>query len=108
MQQLERQGLNTGACYERLVRLVEGQLPPGLVPSIENASWLAPASKQDLLYSSDAANTGIFEREDEQLYYPNLRQQQRLRQYLDIVLSGIHQKFDEPLIVKLGVADSSI
>ena len=108
MQQLERQGLNTGACYQRIVRLVEGQLPPGLVPSIENASWLAPASKQDLLYSADPTNTGIFEREEEQLYYPNFRQQKRLRQYLDIVLSGIHQKFEEPLIVKLGVADSSI
>jgi hypothetical protein len=108
MQQLERQGLNTGACYERLVRLVEGQLPLGLVPATARATWLSPASKQDLLYSTDAANTGIFEREDEQLYYPNLRQQKRLRQYLDIVLSGIHQKFEEPLIVKLGVADSSI
>ncbi len=102
MQKLERRGLNTGTCYERLVRLVEGQLPPGLVPSIEDDSLLSQASKQNLHESTLTATPQLFSKQDNHLYRPNLQQQESLRQYLDMLLSGIHQKFEEPLIVKLG------
>jgi hypothetical protein len=102
VQQLERRGLNTAACYERLLSLVQGQLPLGLVPSIDNAIWLSQASKKNPQYSTLTA-AGLFSQEDNQLYRPNLQQQQRLRQYLEIVLSGTYQKFEEPLIVKLGL-----
>ncbi len=102
MQKLERRGLNTGTCYERLVRLVEGQLPLGLVPSIEDDSLLSQASKQNLHESTLTATPQLFSKEDNHLYRPNLQQQESLRHYLDMLLSGIHQKFEEPLIVKLG------
>ena len=102
VQQLERRGLNTAACYERLLSLVQGQLPPGLVPSIENSIWLSQASKKNPQYSTLTA-AGLFSQEDNQLYRPNLQQQQLLRQYLELVLSGTYQKFEEPLIVKLGL-----
>ncbi len=104
VQQLERRGLNTGACYERLLGLVEGQLPPGLVPTIDNAIWLSQASKKNPQYLTLTA-TGLFFQEDNQLYRPNLQQQKLMRQYLEIVLSGSYQKFEEPLIVKLGIPD---
>lgn len=99
MQQLERRGLNTGACYERLARLVEGHLPEGLVPSIEDVNLLAPTSKQNPFYSNIAMRAGLFSREDGQLYRRNLQQQEYLNQYLKLALSGIYQKFEEPLIV---------
>jgi hypothetical protein len=99
MQQLERRGLNTGACYERLVRLVDGHLPDGLVPSMENTSLLAPTSKQNPLYSKIAMRGGLFSREDDRLYRRNLQQQEYLNQYLKLAFSGIYQKFDEPLIL---------
>ncbi len=100
-QHLEYRGLNTGACYERLVRLVEGQLPPGLVPSITDSNWLSHTSKQNLYYSILTAES-LFSQEDNQLYRPNLEQQERLRDYLNMVLSGTYQKFEEPLIVNFG------
>jgi hypothetical protein len=100
-QHLEYRGLNTGACYERLVRLVGGQLPPGLVPSITDSNWLSHTSKQNLYYSILTAES-LFSQEDNQLYRPNLEQQERLRDYLNMVLSGTYQKFEEPLIVNFG------
>jgi hypothetical protein len=99
MQRLERRGLNTGACYEQLVRLVEGQLPEGLVPSITEPNLLSPTSKQNLLYSKITASTGLFCREGKRLYRRNLQQQACLHQYLELALSGIYQKFEEPLIL---------
>ncbi len=100
MQQLEHRGLNTHTFYERLIRLLEGYLPPGLVPSLDNIHWLSQVSKQNLYYSLLTAES-LFSQEENQLYRPNIKQQERLRQYLDIVLSVTHQKFEEPLIVKL-------
>lgn len=99
MQQLERRGLNTGACYERLVRLVNGHLPEGLIPSIEDTSWLAPTSKQNPLYSKIANKTRLFSQADDRLYRRNPQQQEELSQYLKLAFSGIYQKFEEPLIV---------
>jgi hypothetical protein len=72
------------------------------VPSIENGIWLSQASKKNPQYSA-LTSAGLFSQEDNQLYRPNLQPQQRLRQYLDLVVSGTYQKFEEPLIVKLGL-----
>ena len=99
MQQLERRGLNTDACYERLVRLVESQLPDGLIPSLGDDSLLSSTSKQNPLYWQVAANTGLFSRDDNQLYHRNLQQQEYLRQYLELILADTYQKFEEPLLV---------
>lgn len=104
MQQLEYRGLNTSTCYQRLIRLLEGYLPSGLVPSTDDVHWLSQASKQNLYYSTLTAQP-LFFQEDNQLYCPNQKQQERLRQYLDIVLSGANQKFEEPLIVKLVIGN---
>jgi hypothetical protein len=38
MQQLEPRGLNTGACYQFILRLLEGKLPYSLVLSLEDAN----------------------------------------------------------------------
>jgi hypothetical protein len=103
VQHLERRGLNTGTCYERLVRLVKGQLPLGIVPSSEDDSTLSQASRENLYYSQVLAEP-LFSQEG-QLYRLNLQQQQYLRQYLELVLSGTRQKFEDPLIVSLGTRD---
>lgn len=104
LQQLERRGLNTVACYDRLVHLVEGHLPPGLVPAFEEDSLLSQASRETFPYS-DIASEPLFSQVSEGLYRPNPHQQERLRQYLHLVLSATHQKFEEPLIVKLDTKD---
>ncbi len=105
MQKLERRGLNTSACYERLVRLVEGQLPAGLIPSSDDALWLSQDSNQNLYYSTIATQP-LFFQENNQLYRLNPEQQHCLREYLHLVLSQTYQKCEEPLIVKLGTKES--
>lgn len=100
MQQLEHRGLNTGACYERILRLVEGNLPHGLIPSTEDADWLADSSKQNLQYSVLTAQS-LFSQESDGFYRINPQQLEYLSQYFELVLSGTHQKLEEPLIVKL-------
>jgi hypothetical protein len=99
LQQLERRGLNAIACYERLVRLVDGQLPDGLVPFIGEASLLSPLSKQNPLYTKLAASTDLFSREGDRLYRPNIKQQEYLHQYLKLALSHTRQKVEEPLLL---------
>ncbi|NEP08939.1 MAG: hypothetical protein F6K14_01540 [Symploca sp. SIO2C1] len=102
MQRLERRGLNTRVCYERLVRLLEGELPDGLVPSTDHTNLLAIASQQNPHYLQVAA-TGLFSEEENQLYHLNLQQQKRLWEYLDLILSGTYQQFEEPTIVKFRI-----
>ena len=102
MQQLERRGLNTKACYQRLVRLIEGELPSGLVPSTDHTNLLAIASQENPHYLQVAA-AGLFSQEENQLYHLNLQQQERLLQYLDLLLSGTYQQFEEPMIVKFRI-----
>ncbi|NER21953.1 MAG: hypothetical protein F6J96_14900 [Symploca sp. SIO1C2] len=102
MQQLERRGLNTRVCYERLIRLIEGELPPGLVPSTDHSNLLAIASQENSHYVQIAA-AKLFSQEDNQLYHLNLQQQERLCQYLDLLLSGTYQQFEEPMIVELRI-----
>jgi hypothetical protein len=96
MQQLERRGLNTSACYERLVDLVNGQLPAGLVPSLEQDSRIL-ASQTSLLDELTAAP--LFSQEGAR-YCLNLQQRERLANYLEMVVSATTQQFAEPLFVK--------
>jgi len=98
MQQLEHRGLNTRACYQRLVRLLEGELPTGLVPSTDHTNLLGTASEQNPHYLQ-VTEAGLFSQEENQLYHLNLQQQERLHQYLDLILSGTYQQFEEPMIV---------
>ena len=99
MQRLERRGLNTEACYDRLIRLLKNQLPDGLIPSLGNSSLLSPNSKQHPLYWQITASPELFSRDDNQLYHPHFQQQEGLRRYLELILSGTYQKFEEPLLL---------
>jgi len=99
MQQLERRGLNTSACYERLVDLINGQLPAGLVPSPEQDSRIV-ASQTDLF--DELTASPLFSQEGS-CYCLNLQQRQRLANYLEMVVSATSQKFAEPLFVKWAI-----
>lgn len=106
MQKLERRGLNTSACYERLVCLLKNQMPPGLVPSAKDNIRLSQASRENL-QNSYLLSTPLFSQEDNHNYRLNHQQQQRLCQYLNQVLSGTYQKFEEPLIIKSFTRNTS-
>lgn len=101
MQLLETRGINTRACYQRLIAILEGQLPANLVPSAPDTLWLTEASRQNLDYQTVVA-APLFEREGHQCYRLNSQQCQRLWRYLDSVLSGTYQKLEEPLIMEIA------
>jgi hypothetical protein len=101
MQLLERRGVNTRTCYDRLLAIIEGQIPLGLVPSEVDASWLTPDSQENLVTQA-IASTPLFEKVDSNLYQPNPQQCDRLRRYLNTILSGSYQKLAEPLVVDLA------
>lgn len=96
LQLLEHQGINTRACQFRLLALLEGQLPQGLVPSQNEAALLTNASRQTAIYRM-LTTTPLFMKQGRQTYQPNREQSNRLRRYLSQLMVGAHQSLEEPL-----------
>jgi hypothetical protein len=97
-QRLERQGLNTVACDERLLGFLHGQLPSGLIPECDRLRGFSSASLPDFP-DADLAEVNLFSPTGDRLYRANFPQHERLRQYLKLVGSSLSQTFDEPLII---------
>ena len=99
MQRLERRGLNTGACYERLLELIKGCLPNGLQQVIDSGKE-QPNSEpnQEESTVNTSAPRSLFSQGDGELYRPNLQEQMLLRQHLKLIFSGTYQKCEEPLV----------
>ena len=102
MQMLERRGINTQACRLHILALLEGHLPPGLVPTEKYADLLAPQSRQNLDYQM-LLTASLFQKLDSQTYRPNYQQWNHFRNYLSTITASTHQKLSEPLTVGLGV-----
>lgn len=97
---LEQQGINTEACEAHLLALLEGSLPPGLVPSDRDGAML---SEDSLLQETveQLLDAPLFNRQSGQIYVPNTEQCERLRQYMAEVLADKQQTLHEPLIAHL-------
>ncbi|NJL36426.1 MAG: hypothetical protein HC899_06405 [Leptolyngbyaceae cyanobacterium SM1_4_3] len=102
MQMLERRGINTQACRLHILALLEGHLPPGLVPTEKYADLLAPQSRQNPDYQMLLA-APLFQKLESQTYRPNYQQWNHFRSYLSTITASTHQKLSEPLTVGLGV-----
>ncbi|HEY9858267.1 MAG TPA: hypothetical protein V6D16_02095 [Candidatus Obscuribacterales bacterium] len=100
MQLLERRGINTHACQLHILALLEGHLPPGLVPSEPDRDLLTEASRQ-YLDAQSLTIAPLFFKEGNQIYRPNLEQCRRLREYLGQVMVNTHQTLEEPFAVNL-------
>ncbi|MBD0334218.1 MAG: hypothetical protein ICV62_01900, partial [Cyanobacteria bacterium Co-bin13] len=98
---LEQRGVNTQACELHLIALLEGRLPPGLVPNANDVPPLSPASLEAEAVRS-LNQTPLFTRQNGQIYVPNTAQCQLLLAYLAAVLTGKYQQLEEPLFVQLG------
>lgn len=101
MQLLERRGINTQVCHLHILALLEGHLPPGLIPTESDQIWLAPTSRQHLKALELNANP-LFYKEGNQIYHPNPEQGRRLRHYLESVLVQTQQTLEDPLAVNLN------
>lgn len=96
---LKERGLNVEACQAHLMALLEGRLPPGLLPSSASSPLvLAPSDDIDTL-----ATTPLYTRPSGQVYVPNLEQAQRLKAYMEQLLANKHQTLIDPLLSQLTV-----
>ncbi|MBD2604729.1 hypothetical protein H6G81_09345 [Scytonema hofmannii FACHB-248] len=98
IQLFENQGINTRACQQRLLAFLEGELPPGLIPSGQDSNWLTQTSKENPDYKAIAAEP-LFDKQGSLSYRPNSRQLQALRRYLDAIKASNQQSFEEPYTV---------
>ncbi|MGB3691552.1 MAG: hypothetical protein WA999_02410 [Spirulinaceae cyanobacterium] len=88
---LERRGINTDACYQRLLALMKGELPRGLIPLTSEYSWLS------LPPNSEFNLEPLFMVQEDGLYAPNQEQYLKLKQHLQAILLATEQKLEDPL-----------
>ncbi|MCJ8282930.1 MAG: hypothetical protein MJK14_24790, partial [Rivularia sp. ALOHA_DT_140] len=102
IQLFESRGINTRSCQQRLLAFLEGEIPPGLIPSEQDMQWLNKSSTQNSNYKLINASP-LFDKQGSLSYRPNLRQLQHLRNYLDAIQTSAHQSLEEPYIVNFAV-----
>jgi hypothetical protein len=102
LQILERRGIDTAASRQHILALLEGHLPPGLVPTLDSALVAPTAASQST--AAHLLQAPLFFKQDDHTYRPNLQQWQRLRAHLDTLLATTYQKLNEPLQVSLAEA----
>ena len=95
---LQQRGLNTEACEPHLIALLEGSLPPGLIP---DDGPLTPAASNPALYQN-LREEPLFSRPNVHVYVPHGSQGQRLQAYMTQLLVGKHQQLGEPLVAHLN------
>ena len=106
MHLLEQRGINTQACHLHILALLEGHLPPGLVPTAADRGLICDRTAdlptyrtllQTPLFSKTVTETGG------QIYIPNEAQAEQLRAYINRLLLGKAQSLEEPLIAQFEV-----
>ncbi|MEG4274971.1 MULTISPECIES: hypothetical protein [unclassified Microcoleus] len=102
LQLLEGQGVNTRTCEPRILRILEGNLPAGLVPAEEDFMLLAEESRQNPDWEEIWAEPLFFE-DVSRGYRLNLEHAFVVRKYLGKLASSSQQKLLEPLTLAWDV-----
>ncbi len=102
IQLFENRGINTRSCQQRLLAFLEGELPPGLIPSNLDSSWLAESTNENSEYQAITA-APLFEKQGSLTYRPNSQQLQFLCHYLDTIKASTQQSLEEPYTVNFAV-----
>ena len=95
LKQLQIRGVNIKACRDRILSILQGDLPEGLFP------WLEPEHGvilEDPTLSSDLFTGHLFDLETDGTYQPNIAKFQQLRFYLQAIISNMSQNLNEPLV----------
>lgn len=97
---LEEQGINVSACQPRIAALLEGHLPPGLLPDVATRELLSRETLMSKTYQDLAAGS-LFSRQTRNIYVVNTAQRDRLFQHLAALIDGKQQSLAEPLFAQL-------
>jgi|GEM_PF-655151 len=95
LQQLQMRGINIKACRDRILTILQGDLPDGLFP------WQEPEQAvvlEDPTLNSELFTGRLFELETDGTYQPNVTKFQQLRVYLQAILGNMSQTLNEPLV----------
>ncbi|MFN5399689.1 MAG: hypothetical protein ACK5RE_18520 [Pseudanabaena sp.] len=95
LQQLQMRGINIKTCRDRILSILQGDLPEGLFP------WQEPESSvilEDPTLSNDLFAGRLFELETDGTYQPNVTKFQQLRVYLQAIIGNMSQTLNEPLV----------
>jgi len=106
LQLLERQGVNTRTCEPRILRILEGKLPAGLLPAEEDFMLLAEESRQNPDWQAILAEPLFFE-DVSRGYRLNIEHARVVREYLGKLASSSQQKMLEPLTIAWDVRTDS-
>ena len=98
---LAQRGIDTRACQTHILALIEGHLPPGLVP-IESDRPLISAQSPDIPTYEAISELPLFRKQGGQIYIADAEQGERLRQHLENVLAGKAQTLNEPQSLQLA------
>ena len=104
-QLFEGRGINTRICQQRLLAFLEGELPPGLLPSAIDYHWLAQSSQENSFYKQ-LAGAPLFEKQGSLTYRPNSQQIKSLLTYLDVIKGSTQQSLEEPYTVNFALGAS--
>ncbi|MDE5121139.1 MAG: hypothetical protein O4965_13980, partial [Trichodesmium sp. St19_bin1] len=100
-QLLEKRGINTRVCQEKIQAILGGKLPSGLMPSEEDLILLSEVSKQNYEHQSLKINPLFEQKIDSTKYELNHEQAEYLREYLNRIVASSKQKLKEPLLRRL-------
>ncbi|MEM6251743.1 MAG: hypothetical protein AAF821_02365 [Cyanobacteria bacterium P01_D01_bin.156] len=104
MHLLEQRGINTQACHLHILALLEGHLPPGLVPTSADRGLICDRTT-DLPTYRALLQTPLFNKSvtesGGQIYIPNEPQAEQLRAYCNRLLLHKAQTLEEPLIAHI-------
>ena len=97
---LEQRGVNIQACQSHILALIEGHLPPGLVPTEGDRPLISAQSPNIETYRA-LSELPLFRKQGGQIYIADEEQGKRLRQHLEALLSTKHQTLSESLSANL-------
>ena len=98
LQLLEGIGVNTRTCEPRILRILEGKLPGGVVPAEEDFMLLGQESRQNSDWEAILAEPLFFE-DVSRGYRLNLEHASVVREYLGFLANSSQQKLLEPLTI---------
>ncbi len=102
MDLLQQRGINTQACRFRILALLDGHLPAGLVPAEADAALLMPQSAANPDYQAIRL-APLLHKPADRTYEPNRAQWAYLQYYLETLLADTEQTLSAPLEQGLGL-----
>jgi hypothetical protein len=102
IQLFEARGINTRICQQRLLAFLEGELPPGLIPSAVDSTWLTQSSNENSDYQA-ILKAPLFDKQGSLTYRPNSEQLRALHKFLDTLKASTQQSLDEPYTVNFAI-----